>query len=274
MSHSKPIQGLAGSASMTQHSGIRNLGTLSAVYPLRKSYQLRNLVISGAAGGGALIALVIGLWRGRQAMMAYGPMLVWRWMERPILISAGCALLALVGLAFQWVQRSWRVELHTLGIVIHRFKRTTNLPWSEILGLYVRSVRYGALGFSWGQRLELRLETRDGGQVRLNQATDELEDLMERIKQALFPDLIRSYRIRLRQNEGLRFGPLILTAQGIKKGKQVFLFDDIEQVSIENGRLNIESTQSKGGRTITAAAHHIPNIDLCIQILQQKGQLA
>jgi len=259
---------------MTQHTGKRDLGTLSAVYPLRKSYRLRNLVITGSAGGGALIALVISLWRGRQAMLAYGPMLVWRWMELPILISAGCALLALVGWGCHWIQHSWRVELYTLGIAIHRFKRTTNLLWTDVMGLYVRSVRYGALGFSWGRRLELRLETRDGEQVRLDQAIDELEDLMERIKQTLFPDLIRSYRIRLRQNESLRFGPLVLTAQGVQKGKRVFLFDDIEQVSIENGRLTIQTTQSKGGRTITAAAHHIPNIDLCMQILQQKGKLA
>lgn len=245
-----------------------SLGQLVSEHRARLSQRRLNAWVAGIGLllGGALV--MFGLWRWTFAYSNYGPAVVWRWSLPWLLI--GAPLLLLGALAAAWTIR-WgglRIIIHQRGMLVLRGSREWAIPWEEILHIYTSGVRYGVLGVIWGSRAALVLETRDRRKLRLTQALEGLVPFIETVKRNVYPRLLASYTRDFHSGVGLPFGAVWLTAQGVRKGSRTLGWGDVEAARIRDGRLELKPKAGRRLGTIRAPAQDVPNVELCLQLVQ------
>jgi len=69
----------------------------------------------------------------------------------------------------------------------------------------------------------------------------------------------------------MKFGPIVLTSQGIINGRKALRWQDIGKIQLNRGRLDLHPIEGTQGARFSFPSHKIPNIDLCLQILYHFG---
>jgi hypothetical protein len=69
----------------------------------------------------------------------------------------------------------------------------------------------------------------------------------------------------------VQFGPIILTPQGVINGRKALRWQDIGEIQLVKGRLELHPIKEMRRSKFSFPSHKIPNIDLCLQILQYFG---
>jgi hypothetical protein len=221
-------------------------------------------LILGWVGGLALAALAVQ--RYLITLATYGPARLWSH-TAPSLLSAG-ALLAIGALSAGrvWHLAGYQVQLHRAGIVIQRGRRRRRVRWEDMASLRQSAVRYALLQPLWRGRAELELTLKNGQRLVLDQRLENFSLLTQAIKAHIYPQLLHRYRNAFNRGEPVRFGPLLLTQQGVINGKRALKWDEIAEVKVQRGRLTIRPLQ---GRGFSVPTDRVPNFDLCLQWIRQ-----
>ena len=217
---------------------------------------------------GTAIAGILAVWFWLFAYRHYGPAAIARWTVPPLWSAMGFALVALVGLISSWRSRGLRVSLYDLGLVYQRGRQEKTLLWDQILQIHTTAVRYGLSSLVWGAQTTLELHTDDNRLVRLNHALTDLSSLAETIKRNVYPNLLDEYRRDLNQGNAINFGPLLLTLKGIQQGQRFIPWQDINQITLGRGSLLITPHEHDQGTKIRIPANQVPNVDLCVQLIE------
>ncbi|HEX9674764.1 MAG TPA: DUF6585 family protein [Anaerolineales bacterium] len=220
----------------------------------------------GVLGGG--LASVVGIVRWSFAYSNYGPAVVWRWSLPWLLAGAPLLLVGLIGTIWTIRWSGLRVIAHQRGLRILRGSRELAVPWENVLHVYTSGVRYGVPGVIWGSRAALLLETSDRQRLRLSQAIEGLVELIQTVKRNVYPRLLASYTREYRSGKGLPFGPIRLTPQGVQKGRRSLGWGDLEAARIRDGRIEMKPKAGKRLGAIRASADSVPNVEICLQLVQ------
>jgi hypothetical protein len=244
------------------------LGPVIRKYRLRRELRILypTTAILGLLGMAATLAL--GVWRWYFAFRHYGPAVVLRWSTPALWASLGLGIVGLAGLVSTLRTSGLYVSVHPSGLTYKRGRRREAIPWTHIKHIHTAAIRYGLLGLVWGGQITLSLHTVDNRNLRLTQTLSDLKDLVETIKRNVYPSLLSQYRQGLSRDEPVSFGPLSLDRQGIRKGDQTVIWEDLEGVSLSRGVLEIQTHHRTQHSRIRIPTYRIPNIDLCVQLIQ------
>lgn len=219
-------------------------------------------------GAGAAAALSVGLWRWVLAYSNYGPAVVWRWSLPWFAAAVGLLPLFLLGLVSLWRTRSTRVLVYPSGLVYQRGKRALNIPWQEIGAVRTEGPWFGLRAVGVTRPLSLVIELVDAQTVKFTQELSDFKALVETVKQRVYPPMLRTLTERFNQGEEISFGPLRLDLEGIRHGQRTIPWDQFDRAMLKGGQLTLIPSQSSNLKRIGVSAAKIPNIDLCVQMIQ------
>ena len=248
-----------------------SLGELISEHGLRRELRLLYQYLGAVGLGGALIMVTIGIWRAYIAYQHYGPALVWRW-STPSWIAAG--ILGLVGLGslFRlWQRHAIKVRAFANGITYQRKKKPEVHFWRHIRSIRTSASRYFLPFLGTSGRSELQLTMANRRTLRLTNMVSGLDQLVDTAKERVYPRLMSDYVKAFRMGQAIAFGPLTLTLDGIRHGKQALAWDKIKGMEIARGKLNrLWEVGSRVAR-LSVPTKKIPNVEICFQLIRRLG---
>jgi hypothetical protein len=256
----------------TQAAGITSTGTLLSEHRARSVLRVQAQAVAAAGLSLAIVAGAMGIWAGVFALEHYGLaalarwVSVWAWGAGLLTLTACAGLLRVIFLRKEWVR------IYPSGLAVRGSGGIVFVPWDQIHEMEVRLVRYGLPVFTARQEAALLLRYGVRGQLRLTHALDGFDSVVQRVKQETYPRLLGEYIHAFNAGGVVAFGPIRLTGDGIAGRRRLISWQQLDAVSLERGVLRL--TQNRDGRhsTISFPASRIPNIDLCLQLIQQLGR--
>lgn len=270
---------------MTARPSPEQFGPLVSEHRPRTEIARGYLALAALCLVGAAAAAGIGLVRWYLAYSHYGPALVWRW-STPAFLTAG----ALGGVVLAAVVAAGRVRglavlVHENGLVLLRGRRGTWIPWNQVLSVRTSSIRYGPPGFARRREADLVLQydktpsgnphtQPDSRSIRLPHTLAELENLGAAVKQRVYPLLLEAYSEAFNRGSPVVFGRLHLTADGLRVRKRMIPWKSLGEASLARGDLLIRPAPSADASAVRVPAHRVPNVELCLQLIQYLSQRA
>lgn len=245
------------------------LGPFQSEHRTRRGVHRAYALAGWTAVAVSLVAALFAFGRALFAFQAYGPLAVQRWSSPPAYASGGF-LVAGVVILFLGRGRGGRVvHQHERGLSIQRGRRGSALRWDDIRQVHTRSVRYGLGRFPWGRQDSLVLFTRDGRRFHLDQSLSDYDVLVETVKRNVYPPLLDAYTRAFNHGQSIPFGPLRLTPEGIQNGRKILRWQNVALARLERGWLEALPADRRAGPKLRFAAWSIPNVDLCLQLIQE-----
>lgn len=257
----------------SQATPVSELGLQTGTHRLRRILRLAypSLGLTGLLATLALWALAA--WRWLFAYSTYGPALVWRVTFPLILLSAATLAIGLAGVLARIRLGPLVITTFQRGMTVRRGRRGKLIRWSHIRNLRTSAVRYGFSGLSWGHRASITLTLDSGEKFRFTSALNDVDGLIAAVKGNVYPRLLDEYTREFNQGHALGFGPLMLSSQGIERGRSRLDWANLGRASLENGRLVLTPRTGSEGSKIRIEARRIPNVDLCLQFIQHLSKL-
>jgi hypothetical protein len=270
---------------MSSSPSSEQLGPLVSEHHPRDEIARGYGVLAALSLVGAGAAAAVGLVRWYLAYSHYGPALVWRWSTPAFLMAAGLGVVSLGAVFAAGRVHGLAVRVHENGLVLLRGRRGTWIPWNEIRTVQTSSIRYGLPGFPRQREADLVVEyektpsgnphpTRGPRSVRLPHTLGGMESLGTSVKARVYPLLLEAYSASFNRGQPIEFGRVHLTAEGLRVGKQVFPWKSLSEASLARGELVLRGTPSSGTSLLRIPAHRVPNVELCLQLIQYLGQKA
>ncbi len=217
----------------------------------------------------SLAAALFAIGRALFAYQTYGPLAVERWSSPSAYASGGFLVAGAVLLLLGRGRGGRLVHQHERGLSIQRGRRGSALPWDDIRQVHTRSVRYGLGRWPGGRQDSLMLVTRDGRRFHLDQSLGDYDVLVETVKRNVYPPLLDAYTRAFNHGQEVPFGPLRLTPDGIRNGRKLLRWQDVAQARLERGWLEALPADRRPGPRLRFPVRSIPNVDLCLQLIQE-----
>jgi hypothetical protein len=213
-----------------------------------------------------LLPLLYGFFRRRYAYTNFGPVAATLW-SRPWYVLAIIALIAFFILAIYRLLLTRRfVAVYKHGVRLALSEPKT-LLWTEIAGIASSTTQHQFLGRSLRTRYYAKLYPNLGKPIHLDNSLQDLPELLTYIKAQLYPRISSVLQSDFNQGKWLHFGPISIQQKTIQIHKKRFAWSEIEHISVNRGKLIIQ-TNPDSRNTIPVAM--IPNIEILLQIIQQE----
>lgn len=201
-----------------------------------------------------------------------GPAAVWRHSGGALI--AGAILLLVGALLLRARFRPLRVEVHLDGLRWSRGRRASSARWSQVREIHMHATRYLIPALGKGTQAELVLGLRAPGtsaqdlrRLRLPHTLSDFDALTATVKTQVYPLLLSDMTRAFQLGRPLTFGRLHLTSAGMRHGRRTLAWPDLEQVSLEDGVLRLRASRSGGRGEIRLHAHTLPNLEVCLQLI-------
>lgn len=249
-------------------SNTSGLGVVEGFYPIRNIYRWTMLVFALILLGFAGIVFIYGATIFYNQWHLFGPVVASHDLSTPVLVMLG---LILPGICTAWVAyANWNrtITAYENGFVYRDWRGHHAWRWEEVTTFYVKIIRNYATGIYVGTSSRYVLHKINGGRIVLDNKYADVQELGSLIRQKVLPFQFRHATKALKANQTITFGPLSLhQANGIRAGKKVFGWDEIQRATIWRGYLCISK---KGGGWFSNASTSvaaIPNIDVVQAII-------
>ncbi len=240
-------------------------------YQIRNAILIRYLSLSLFGLMGMVVIFVIGLWRWRYVMTHFGPAVLWRWLHPYLWAALGLGLVGGMGLYLLLHTSRQEIQLSPMGITWRKGSKLKISRWDEIENIFITSIHYGILDFIWASRTEVSLQIQKGKLLKISQAFENIEMLVDTMKHYVYPLMFEKFRKAYNRGEPVQFGPITLTTKGVLNGRKALRWQDIDKIQFHKGRLELYPIEETRENKFSFPAHKIPNIDLCVQILHYLG---
>jgi hypothetical protein len=107
--------------------------------------------------------------------------------------------------------------------------------------------------------------------VRLTHQVDGLDQLVETIKERVYPRLMGDYVKAFRMGKAIKFGPLILTLDSVKYRRRSIPWDQVRGTEISRGKLDVLWEEGKRSARMSIPTRKIPNVEICFQLIRRLG---
>jgi hypothetical protein len=248
-----------------------SLGQLVSEHGLRRELRLVYQYLGFAGLGGALVLFAIGVWRAYLAFQHYGPALVWRWSTLSWIAAAALALVGLGSLFTLWRWYDLKITAHANGMTIQRKRKRFIYFWRHVRIIRTISSRYLLPSLGASPRSEVQLILANRKTVRLTHQVDGLDQLVETIKERVYPRLMGDYVKAFRMGKAIKFGPLILTLDSVKYRRRSIPWDQVRGTEISRGKLDVLWEEGKRSARMSIPTRKIPNVEICFQLIRRLG---
>jgi hypothetical protein len=235
------------------------------------------MLLLGLAG--VMAPAVYGIQRYQYALTHFGPVAAQHWSRTWFLLAA----LAAVVLIILLVLRARRVRLNAVvyknGLLLRGgLGPARTLTWRQIAGIAAATHHEYFFGIPLGIRQTVTLYPVLGRSIRLSGELERLPELAARIKASLYRCLTPDLRSAFEAGQWLYFGPVAIQKNALQLqrpwflgyGKQLFSWQQVDQITIQNGSLVIKWAGSPVRPKISRIpVSQIPNVELLVQIIQQ-----
>jgi hypothetical protein len=202
-----------------------------------------------------------------------------------VLLVALATVILLFGLYLLWwiffrtpnfsrTQAARRVYVFEQGfIVADRPDDPQVYRWDNIDTVFQKIVSRGAYGVETGKEYTYTITRRDGQTVKLTDFWQDIATLgsyvNESVSRALLPGAVDA----LNRGQGVQFGDLTLTANGIAGKRKSVTWAEVSQVRVSNGYVSV-GVQGKFLSLSTTAAANLPNLPLFFALTDRLQQTA
>lgn len=185
-------------------------------------------------------------------------------------LPALLALLAVFHLAKTALNWNKAITVHENGISFRQWGRRREWHWSEIRSIQAQIVRYTYYGFiPAGTLRNYWLYNNNGEVLPLTQLYNRVQDLVADVRNAVLPLLLNRAVSDYNAGRPVEFGHIQVHQQGISFTGKVYKWDEVETVSVNDGRVQISK---KGGGWFSGAsidASLVPNLEVLIALLAE-----
>jgi hypothetical protein len=250
-------------------SSLASLGGLIETFPLSKgrrwAWLVAALILLAAAAG----VKIYGITLTYLGWMHYGAAVVGELLFWPLVVAVGLFLLSLIpaGIAYaNWVKA---LMLYQNGFAYKNRLGLHLWHWSDVVVLRMAVTRYDILGLHTGTNHVYTVENRDGKRLVLNDSFRSVEGLARAIEDNTFPSLFEQASQQYNAGGNLAFGPVKVSKAGIQIGRKSYAWGEVQQISIQQGNLQVVK---KGGGWFSgahAASATIPNLRVLLSLISQ-----
>jgi hypothetical protein len=183
-------------------------------------------------------------------------------------VSAMLALGLLGGTAWQALLSASPVQIFEEGLQWRQDGRDRQRGWDEVREVYRKELyrlQNGARPGDWNRHSDLRLVFSDGEQVRFNHSLSDYNRLAEYIQQTTAECLLPSARKGL-DGPGASFGPVQLTRDGLRMGRESYDWATLTRLRVANGYLCWNDNR---GRDRVVALKDVANYPVMLRLLDE-----
>lgn len=218
-----------------------------------------------------LAPLGFGAWRSLYAYTTYGLVAADFW-GRPWFYVSIVAVVIVVLLALDSFTRMRRfAAVHVNGLRLRPgFSRIYSRFWSEIDGLSTQIIQERFLHLNLRTSYQITLHLKDGLRLRLRGPLENMPELIQSIKDNLYPQRLPELRAAYQSGAWVSFGPLSLQSDGLALpgGKGTHIpWEQVLELQVQNGDLVVQ-VQDRPATRIPVS--EIPNLELMLDLSQQE----
>lgn len=254
-------------------SNVFGLGERLGLYPVKRFSRWGTLITGLVLAGGGFLTLLGGAAYTLLQINRFGPA-VQNNMFSSIFVPAACvgSLLVLFGAAAVWsAYNNWKkaAALYRDGFAYSDRGGVRQFHWNDVHSMTSAVTRHYRNGIYTGTSHIYTLVVRDNQRIILNDALQNVEELAGAIQQNIFPHLYKDAADRFNAGQTVAFGNVSIHKNGITIGKKDYGWEDVQQVTINNGFLTV--TRKGGGlfKGAAAAASTVPNLPVLLSIVNQ-----
>lgn len=248
------------------------LGKVEQVHRIRRNLRRNRVTVAAVLIGAAILAWAVAAGRAYVAYTEYGPLLVSRWLSLPLAVGLVLALFGVTLGLRAWRASRLRIRRHVGGLAVVRGRRGRALAWDDVAALWHRAVRTGLPGLPGRIQHRLDLEASDGRRIRLDDTLEDFSALADAARGHVFPRLLKTYTQAFNEGQPVQFGPLQLSQAGITDGRRLsHPWAAIHDAQLASGRLVVRTRRTGNPGEIAFSAERIPNVELCVQLIQEIG---
>lgn len=225
------------------------------------------LLLFGGAAGAFLYAGYIfwNKWGVYYPPVVFQEMLPW---------GIGGVIAGLIGLAVVWTaynKRKKAAVVYQNGMAYSDRKGVRAWRWEDFYNLTAAVTRHYTNGIYTGTTHNYTLVNKLGENLTLNDTFKEVESLYDHIEKNTFD--LRYARVADAYNNGqpVSFGSAVAISKtgGVKIGKKVYPWEEIEQVAINKGVLSVKKRGGGWFSGATVPASAVPNLHVLLSIINQ-----
>jgi hypothetical protein len=251
------------------YSGVLGLGMAKAYFPVRGINRVGSLIFFFLFLIASMGVFFFGLYDAYLAYQAHGPAMLDDRLATPTIVALvlfGIGLLAGWGAYANW-NKGAAVFEH--GLACRDRKGFKSWRWDDINSLTAAVTRHYTNGIYTGTTHVYTLFNRQNERLVLNDAYAKVEDLARTIEGNIYPRLYQQAAGLYNAGQALVFGPVAISRAGIQIGKKTYPWEEVKQVSIQQGYLKV--AQKNGGwfSGASAMASAIPNLGVLLSIIDQ-----
>ncbi len=238
-------------------ANVIDLGTQNRYFPVRKRTRIGNLI-------GFFLLLGIAVLLFLTGVVSTSDMLV------PMTIAA--FVFFLLGLFCGWSAYSnWNkgTGVYERGFVFRDRNGYQVWHWEDIQSIQSRVTRHYTNGIYTGTTHEYTLLNKQNQKLKLKDVLQKVEELADLIEKNIYVRLHNAAVDAYNTGSMLTFGPVNVDKVGLHIGKKNFPWNEIKQVSLAQGYLQV-APQGGGlfkGASVPASA--IPNLRVLLSIIDQ-----
>ena len=251
---------------------VNGLGKPLRVYDLGSLNRWTRLVFSLA---GMALALAIFL---------YGFVLYSRQFPPPPRLYLAMPLISAILLFFGALLWFWRIRtrwdeaavLFSDGFVYHDGRKPLEFRWDDIAAIFTRKDGDDAWGFlRRGRTGVYTVVHQDGTVLKLGGNLQQVEELYEEIRRRVYHPILTRCCTDYDSGETVQFGPFGLSQSlGLITIDKSFLWDEIGQVTIQQGRLHLKPKGSGWSTGISVSSGQVPNLDVFLAMVNELAGLS
>ncbi|MBI3160731.1 MAG: hypothetical protein HYZ26_14120 [Chloroflexi bacterium] len=160
--------------------------------------------------------------------------------------------------------------LYANGFAHSSVKGITAWPWDQVEYTVATVTRHYTNRVYTGTSHVYTLWNAKNEKVILNDQLLDVERLYDHIEKQTFPRLYRQAADRYNSGQPVQFGQVTISkAGGLQVGKKQYAWDEIEEVRIEKGFLNVKKKGGGWFSGASAGAGYTPNLMVLLNILDQ-----
>jgi hypothetical protein len=247
---------------------VINFGALKGYFPLRKASRWGNLVFLFLLWGGAVAAVLYGVYQAYR-WQSYGPVMIEDRLRAPLILAF---ILFVVGLLVVWVLYvNWKkaAAVYEHGLAYASRKGLEMWRWEEVAQLLAAITRHYTNGIYTGTTHVYTLIDPQNRRLVLNDSLTHVEELGKTIEAQTFPLLYASVSAQYNSGTAVPFGPVTISKSGIQFKNKVYPWTDVKEVSIRRGILQVSKKDGGWFSGASAAVAGIPNLRVLLSIIDQ-----
>jgi hypothetical protein len=257
-----------------QFSAVFGVGAPQSVFQPKGISKWSSLIVGLFLLGGSGIGFLVGSYLTYSNYTKFGQATLSRQLENiflPTVIVTG--ILFLIGLGALWSSfRNWRkaVVVYQDGLGYSDYKGVRTLRWDQVAGMTSAVTKHYYNGIYTGTTHIYTIWDREAKKLVLNDTLPKVEDLANSIRQNVFPHLYKAAVDIYNAGRPIQFGPVVISkTDGITIQKKSYKWDEVGQVSLEQGFLKVAKKGGGWFSGATAAIAAIPNYEVLISIINQ-----